>query len=72
LIKVISKTFDINPDEVQFDMTPLDVDAWDSLGQLLLINNVEESFNVILELEEIFRIMKLGDILEILEEKGKI
>ncbi len=72
MIKVISKTFDINPDEVQFDMTPLDVDAWDSLGQLLLINNVEESFNVILELEEIFRIMKLGDILEILEEKGKI
>ena len=72
LIRLVSKTFDMEPEEIDLDMNPSDIDAWDSLGQLLLINNIEDNYNIILEIEEIFGIMKIRDVLDILKAKGKI
>ena len=52
------------------EMTAEDIELWDSLGQLILISNLEKEFNVIFELEEIFEIMSIRDIINILERKG--
>ena len=51
------------------DMTPADIELWDSLGQLMLINNLEKEFNVIFELDEIFEIISIADVLTILKRK---
>ena len=54
------------------DMTPSDIEIWDSLLQLTLICNIEEEFDIVLEIEEIFTIFKIGDIYNLLNKKRVI
>ena len=72
LLNIIGKTFDMHPEEINLSQTPNEIDPWDSLGQLLLVNTIEDHYDISLEIEEIFRIMSLNDIYEILKERGKI
>ena len=51
-------------------MTPKDIETWDSLSQLNLISAIEKEFQIKLEIDEIFTVMKIGDIYEILSKKG--
>lgn len=70
--KIISDTFKVDPESITMEMTPNDIELWDSLGQLFLIKNLEKEFNVVLELKEIFEIMSVGDIYKILARKNLI
>ena len=67
--EIIARVFKIDVGSVTAEMTPDDVEVWDSLGQLTLINALEKEFDVVFETEEIFEIMKIGDIFDILERK---
>jgi acyl carrier protein len=68
--QIISETFKVRRNDITMEMTAEDIELWDSLGQLILISNLEKEFNVIFELEEIFEIMSIRDIIHILERKG--
>ena len=70
--QIISETFKVNRNDIIMEMTAEDIELWDSLGQLMLISNLEKEFNVIFELEEIFEIMSIRDIINILKRKGVI
>ncbi len=70
LTSIISEVFELDQSEISLDMTPDDIEIWDSLSQLSLINSIEEEFGIILEIEEIFSIFKIGDIYELLKNKG--
>ena len=70
--QIISETFKVRRNDIIMVMTVEDIELWDSLGQLILISNMEKEFNVIFELEEIFEIMSIRDIFNILERKGVI
>ena len=70
--QIISETFKVRRNDIIMEMTVEDIELWDSLGQLILISNMEKEFNVIFELEEIFEIMSIRDIFNILERKGVI
>tara|TARA_B100001250_G_C19635714_1_gene715866 strand:- start:548 stop:778 length:231 start_codon:yes stop_codon:yes gene_type:complete len=72
LFKIIAQTFNLSSETITLDLTPEDINSWDSLGQLLLINNIEKFYNISFEIEEIFRIMSIKDIYEILKDKGKL
>jgi len=72
LTEIIAKTFKLNPSEISMDMTPSDIEIWDSLLQLTLICNIEEEFDIVLEIEEIFTIFKIGDIYNLLNKKRVI
>lgn len=67
---VIASVFKIQEDEIRMDMTPGDIRAWDSLGQLLLINSLEKEFNAVFEIEEMFEITSVQDIYNILQRKN--
>ena len=69
---IIAQNLNINPSEIDKEMTPDSIDGWDSLAQLSLISSIEEEFNLVFEIEEIFQIIKIGDIYDILSEKGCI
>jgi acyl carrier protein len=47
-----------------------DVDSWDSMGHLVLIQTLEERFNVTLEMNEIFEIVDAGSTLTVLQRHG--
>jgi len=72
LDKIIAEVFQIPESDIHGEMTPEDIESWDSLSQLLLINSIEEEYNITLEIEEIFQIMKIQDMYDILSKKGLI
>ena len=69
---IISDVFEIEASDIEYSMTPDDIERWDSLGNLILINSIEVEFKITLELEEIFSIEKIEDIYELLRKRGSI
>ena len=51
------------------DLSEKDVPSWNSLNNVLLINKIEESFDVKFDLSEILKIKNVGDIKLLLESK---
>lgn len=72
LKEIIAAVFELDPSEISMEMTPESIETWDSLSQLTLINDIEEEFEIILEIEEIFSILKIGDVFDLLTKKGII
>ena len=72
LIEIIAKTFQLSPSDINMDLTPNDIESWDSLLHLTLIHSIEEEFDIKLEIEEMFTIFKIGDIYNLLNTKGII
>jgi len=70
--EIISKTFEIKEEEIKKDLTPEDIEKWDSLSQLNLLSSIEDEFKINLEFDEIFTVMKIDDIYKLLEKKGVI
>jgi acyl carrier protein len=70
--EIIAESFKIDGNSINLEMTPDDIELWDSLGQLLLISNLEKAFQVVFEIEEIFQIMSIGDIYTLLKKKKVI
>ena len=65
---IISDVFEIDVSDIEYSMTPDDIERWDSLGNLILINTIEDKFNITLDVEEIFSIEKIEDIYELLRK----
>ena len=66
---IISDVFEIDVSDIEYSMTPDDIERWDSLGNLILINTIEDKFNITLDIEEIFSIEKIEDIYELLRKR---
>ena len=71
VVEIVSKTFSIPVDSIQLDSGPEQISLWDSLGQLNLISNIEEHFGITLEYDELFEIISVKSIVDILERKLK-
>ena len=40
--QIISETFKVRRNDITMEMTAEDIELWDSLGQLILISNLEK------------------------------
>ena len=70
LEEIIAKVFELDISKIKKEMTPLDIEMWDSLSQLNLISSIENEFQIKFEIDEIFTVMKIGDIYSLLSKKG--
>jgi len=70
LEEIIAKVFELDISKIKKEMTPLDIEMWDSLSQLNLISSIEKEFQIKLEIDEIFTVTKIGDIYNLLTKKG--
>ncbi len=70
--EIVSRVFKIDPEDIKMEMTPDDIEQWDSLGQLALINALEGEFKIFFDIEEIFEIISIGNIYDILKRKKVI
>ena len=61
-------TFEL--DIVDTTCSQLTCEAWDSMGQLNLVAELEDAFDISLEPEEIGTMKSYDDIVRILKEKG--
>ncbi len=55
--------------QINTETQPSDVDGWNSLGHLQLIVRLEEELNLEFELDELFEMQSVGDIVRIVEQK---
>ena len=70
LEEIIANIFELDASQIKKEMTPSDIETWDSLSQLNLISAIEKEFQIKLEIDEIFTVIKIGDIYSLLSKKG--
>ena len=61
--------FDINPESVTMETTASDISAWDSVGHLSLAGNLEETFGVSLDVDDLMEMENVREIVRIISAK---
>ena len=62
LYSIISKVMDVPESEINDQTSPETVKAWDSFHGLVLVDELENNFNVKFTIEEIADVQNVGDI----------
>ena len=70
LREIVAELFDLDPALVKDELTPEDVELWDSLNHLRLVSAVEEEFQVKLSMKEIESIRSLAVLHELIEQRA--
>ena len=67
---ILSKVLDINESDINEETSPDNVESWDSFNGLILVSELENSFNVKFTMEEITSVKCVSDIKKALEKQG--
>jgi len=62
-------TFDVDPQSVSIDTTADDVPGWDSVGHLSLGANLEESFGISLDVDDLMEMENVRQMVNIISSK---
>lgn len=68
----IAGIFQEPPDRLTPETPRHDINAWDSMGVLLLMAGLDEQFNLVLTDEDLKAMQKIGDILDVLRKHDKL
>lgn len=69
--KIISDALNIkNIEKVTDEMGPDEIEDWDSLAHVELVNGIEEEFGISLEVVDISKMYTIGDVKKILKKYG--
>lgn len=69
VIEIIANVLEVSPEEITLESTVGDFPKWDSLGQLTILQSVQDEFEVEFEPEEMMEIEDVNDIIKIVESK---
>lgn len=69
VLEILKETFEL--DSVDKTCSQQTCSAWDSMGQLNLVAELEDAFGISFEPEEIRTMISYNDIIRILKEKDK-
>ena len=69
LKKIFSKVLKVPLEEINDDTSPNNCSSWDSFNMLQLVIEIENEFDVKLEISEIVTIKSFGDVSSIIESK---
>ena len=72
LREAIAETLNIPPETVTPQSSAETLDAWDSLGQVNLMMTLEQTFDLMLDVEDFQRLNSVPVIIEYLEEHGVV
>jgi acyl carrier protein len=70
LIEIFSKILEIDPAELNDEISPDNTKKWDSLAAVSLVVAVEETFSVKLSTKEIMKARSIGLVRQMLRKKG--
>ena len=66
---VFQSVFDESDITITREMTAQDVESWDSLHHILLINEVERAFIIKFKLREVMGMKSVGDLIDLIDRK---
>lgn len=69
VIEIVATTCDVDKSEVTENSTVGDFPAWDSVGHLSILSNVEEAFDISFEPEEMMEMEDVNDIVNAVNAK---
>lgn len=70
LIKIVHEAFPRVKSEINYADNPETIEGWDSMGHLNLMMMVGGEFSTTFDFEDVMRVQSIGDIIQILNEKG--
>ena len=70
LNEILTKVLLLEESEISDDLSRDDVEEWDSLAHLMLINELEETFQITINDDDILAIHTIGDLKKILKKLG--
>ena len=69
VFEIIANVLNVNVTEITLESTVGDFPSWDSLGQLNILQSVQDEFDVEFEPEEMLDIEDVNDIIKAVESK---
>jgi acyl carrier protein len=70
LYNIIGKVFSISADDIDDESSPENIESWDSFNGLVLVDELENHFNVKFTLSEIAGVKNVSDIKKYLKSHG--
>jgi acyl carrier protein len=70
LYEIIAEVFETNIDSLDDSKGPDDIANWDSINHLRMTSELEDSFDIEFDVEEITEMQTIGAIKEILKKHG--
>ena len=70
LADLVAEVFAVEPNEVREDMTPDNVEMWDSFNHVVLIMTIEESYGIKLDPSEATSVRSVGDIRALIDKRA--
>tara|TARA_B000000460_G_scaffold68762_1_gene47133 strand:+ start:1355 stop:1591 length:237 start_codon:yes stop_codon:yes gene_type:complete len=70
LYDIVSKVFNVNLDRINDDSSPENLEEWDSFNFYVLLDEIENEFDIKFDLDETLEIKKIGDIKKLFVKYG--
>ena len=70
LYDIVSKVFNVNLDRINDDSSPENLEEWDSFNFYVLLDEIENEFDVKFDLDETLEIKNIGDIKKLFVKYG--
>ena len=70
LYDIASKVFNVNLDRINDDSSPENLEEWDSFNFYVLLDEIENEFDLKFDLDETLEIKKIGDIKKLFVKYG--
>ena len=70
LYDIVSKVFNVDLDRINDDSSPENLEEWDSFNFHVLLDEIENEFDVKFDLNETLEIKRIGDIKKLFVKHG--
>ena len=70
LHRIVSKVFNVDNSKIDDETSPENLEEWDSFNFYVLLDEIENEFNVKFDLDETLEIKKIGDFKKIFQKHG--
>ena len=70
LYQIISRVFNVDNSKINDETSPENLEEWDSFNFYVLLDEIENEFNIKFDLDETLEIKKIGDFKKIFQKHG--
>jgi acyl carrier protein len=72
LYNIIARIFEVSPSQINESSSPQNIENWDSFRGLILFDELETTFNVKFNLDDLLSIKNVDDIKKNLAKRGAL
>ena len=64
-----NSSFDVDPQSITINTVPSDIAAWDSMGHVTLASNLEQSFGMTFDVDDLMAMENVKEICRVVQSK---